>query len=244
MNFEFNLFSLFFVILIIYLTVAAPVLGYFELKKLKKFESTSENKKLKEYNHIIIWSWVPVILIVLQIPLSDMTLTNLGNRWITINPNNLSNWIVIPFIVVCLIYFLYNVYLIIVLKTDNKVRTEASKKIPDDVKLLLPVTKQEKKRWVYVALTAGITEEIVYRGYLFFAFAFLFPSLSIFYTLLISTILFGIGHLYQGKEAVKPVIIGLLFGFSYIVFDSIIPVMVLHITQDLVVTDLIDNEQA
>lgn len=242
MNFELNLFSVFFVILMIYLTVAAPVSGYFELKKLKKFESSSENKKLKEYRHIIIWSWIPVILIFLQIPLSDMTPGNLGFRWITINPNAFSNWIVIPFIVVCLIYFLYNVYLIINLKTDEKVRAEASKKLPDDVMLLLPVTKREKKTWVYVALTAGITEEIVYRGYLFFALEFLFPSLSIFYTLLISTVLFGIGHLYQGKEAVKPVILGLLFGFSYIIFDSIIPVMLLHITQDLVVTDLIDGQ--
>lgn len=241
MNITFDFFFVFFIILMIYLAVVAPVTGYLGHKKLKR--SVGIPNKINEYKHLILWSWLPVFFICLLLPLPDTSLSNLGFRWINLNKSSISNWVVIPFITLCLIYFFYNIYLIVILKIDIKVRAEASKKLPDDIKLFLPVTKQEKNKWVQVALSAGITEEVIYRGYMFFALAYFFPSISIVYILLISTVLFGVGHIYQGKEVIKPVILGLLFGFAYIVFDSIIPVMVLHATQDLVVTDLLTDEK-
>jgi len=32
---------------------------------------------------------------------------------------------------------------------------------------VLPVTQKEKQKWRFVAFSAGITEELLYRGYLF-----------------------------------------------------------------------------
>lgn len=242
MNFEINFFFVLFVLLMLYLAVIAPVSGYLEQNKLKRIVSHSTNQKVKGYQSTIFWSWIPVMLILLLLLFSDITLGNIGFRWININTSALNKWIVIPFIVLCVIYLFYNVYLIIMLKNNKKARLEASKNLPEYAKTLFPITRLEKKTWIYVALTAGITEEIVYRGYLFFAFALIFPSLSIFHVLLISTFIFGIGHIYQGKEVFKSTILGLVFGFSYIIFDSIIPIIVLHSVQDLVVTNLIDEE--
>jgi Ca2+/Na+ antiporter len=68
-----------------------------------------------------------------------------------------------PFIALCLIYLFYNVYLIIILKINKKARLEASMKLPEYAKTLFPITRLEKKTWIFVALTAGITEEIVYQ---------------------------------------------------------------------------------
>lgn len=242
MNFEINFFFVLFVLLLIYLVMIAPISGYLEHNKLKREESRGTNKKLKAYQSTIIWSWIPVILILLLLLFSDVTFSNIGFRWINIYTSTLNKWIVIPFIALCLIYLFYNVYSIIILKFNKNARLEASKKLPEYAKTLFPITRLEKKTWIFVALTAGITEEIIYRGYLFFAFSFIFPSLSLFYVLLISTFIFGIGHIYQGKEVVKPTILGLVFGFAYIIFDSIIPIIVLHSVQDLVVTNLIDEE--
>lgn len=67
-----------------------------------------------------------------------------------------------------------------------------------------------------------------------------FPSLSIVYILFITTIIFGIGHAYQGKEVIRSTIIGLFMGIFYIVFDSIIPIAILHIAQDLIVRDILE----
>ncbi|MDD3308126.1 MAG: hypothetical protein PHO29_13660 [Acetobacterium sp.] len=38
----------------------------------------------------------------------------------------------------------------------------------DEVTALLPVTKKEKQVWVFTAVTAGITEELLYRGFFFY----------------------------------------------------------------------------
>lgn len=241
MNFEINSFSVVFIVLILYLLVIVPVSGYIEYKKLNQNKSDEPDRKLREYRHTIIWSWIPVVLIVILLPSTNETLSNIGFRWININASGFSKWVVIPFLVLCLVYLLYNIYSIIVLNISKEARAQASKNIPEQIKTFLPKTKEEKKAWVFVALSAGFTEEIVYRGYFFFAFGLLFPTLSIFYILLISTVLFGIGHIYQGKEVIKPTILGLIFGFSFIIFDSIIPVIVMHIVQDLVITNLVDE---
>jgi len=241
MNFEISFFLVVFVVLLLYLAVIAPVTGYIEHKKLKQSLEDGLNTKLSVYRHTILWSWIPVVVIILLIPFSELTLNDLGFRWIDLNASSLSYWVVIPTITLFFLYFLYNVYSIILLKTSQKARLESSKNLPEYVEALLPITSQEKRTWVYVASSAGITEEIVYRGYLFFALGFLFPALSIFQVLLISTLLFGLGHVYQGKEMIKPTLLGLFFGFSYILFDSLFPIIVLHIAQDLVVTDLLEK---
>ncbi len=243
MNFEIGFFPVVFVVLILYLAVVAPVAGYIEHKKLKQNLADGLNKKLSVYRHTILWSWIPVMVIILLIPFSELTLYGLGFRWINLKASSLSYWIVIPTITLFFLYLLYNVYSIILLKTNQKARFEASQNLPEYVKALLPITNQEKRTWVYVAFSAGITEEIVYRGYLFFALGVLFPSLSVFLILLISTFLFGLGHVYQGKEMVKPTVLGLFFGFSYILFDSLIPIIILHVAQDLVVTYLLEKEE-
>jgi membrane protease YdiL (CAAX protease family) len=243
MNFEVSFFFVVFVVLLFYLAVIAPVTGYIEHKKLKQSLVDGLNKKLSVYRQTILWSWIPVLIIVFLIPFSQLTINNLGFRWIDLTASTLSYWIVITGVTLFSLYLLYNIYSIILLKTSKKARLEASKNLPEYVKSLLPITSQEKKTWVYVAFSAGITEEIVYRGYLFFALGFLFPSLSIFHILLISTLLFGLGHVYQGREMVKPTILGLFFGFSYILFDSLFPIIILHVAQDLVVTDLIEKKE-
>lgn len=115
--------------------------------------------------------------------------------------------------------------------------------IPDEVKVLLPVTKKEKQVWVFTAVTAGITEELLYRGFFFYLMGEIFPGLNIFIILGISALIFGIGHIYQGfSETLTPTLMGILFGLFYITFGTIIPCIILHTLQDLCATDMI-NEQ-
>jgi hypothetical protein len=56
-------------------------------------------------------------------------------------------------------------------------------------------------------------------------------------------VVFGIGHIYQRKEVYKPLLAGIYFGFLYIVLGSVIPVIIVHTLQDLVVTNLIEEPQ-
>jgi membrane protease YdiL (CAAX protease family) len=242
MNLEINSFLVIFIIMMISLSIVYPISGYIQQKKLKKRISDGGYNKIKWYRDTIIWSWIPVLLILLLIPLSNMTLGNIGIKWINIGTLLLNNWIKYSLVGLYFIYFSYNVYSIIVLKYSKKSRSIAAASIPDNFRIFFPITKREKRTWDFVAISAGITEEIIYRGYLFYALGIIFPNISLILILLISTIAFGIGHIYQGKEAIRPTLIGFIFGIFYIVFNSIIPIIIIHIAQDFVVRYILDEE--
>lgn len=78
--------------------------------------------------------------------------------------------------------------------------------------------------------TPGVTEEIIYRGFLIFAFAFLFPHLSIWLIILLASLLFGLAHTYQGliTGVLRTTIFGMLFSILYIALGSILPLIVFH----------------
>ena len=243
MNLEINSFLVIFIILIISLSIIYPISGYIQQKKLKKSISDGGYNKIKWYRETIIWSWIPVLIIVLLFPLSNMTLKNIGVKWIYIGASSLNNWIKYLLIGLYFLYLLYNIYSIIILKYNKKSRSITAATIPNDFRLFFPITSKEKSIWDFVAISAGITEEIIYRGYLFYALGIIFPHISIILILLITTIIFGIGHIYQGKEAIKSTLIGFILGIFYIVFNSIIPLIIIHIAQDLVVRDILDEEE-
>lgn len=242
MQLEINFFLIIFISLIILLTVYFPISGHFAIKKLKKGPADGGYNKSKLYRETIIWLWIPVFLILLLIPISGTDLNSIGIKWIDLDANSLNKWVVYPSIGLYILYLLYNIYLILVLKYNKESRVKASQGISDDYRLFFPITKNEKHLWSYVSFSAGIAEEIIYRGYFFYALAVLFQGLSLIQILFITTLLFGIGHIYQGTKVIKPTIIGLIYGIFYLVFDSVLPVIIIHVTQDLVIRDILDDE--
>ena len=240
---EFNFFLIIFILLIIILTILYPILGAKEIKKLKRRKIDGDtNEKVKFYRETIIWSWIPLLLIFLLIPISGVSLADIGVKWIKIDTSSLSKWIVFPVIGFYLLHLFQNIYYIIILKSNKERREKVAKDIPYEYMWFLPITIKEKRVWSYVSISAGITEEILYRGYFFFALAVLFPVLSIIHILIITTLIFGIGHIYLGKEVIKSTLLGLVFGVYYIIFASVVPVIIIHIAQDLVIRDMIKEE--
>jgi membrane protease YdiL (CAAX protease family) len=243
MNFELNYFLIVFIILLIILTILYPIIGAKEVKKLKQsYANGNTNIKVKFFRESIISSWIPIILIFSLIPISDVSLADIGLKWNPIYNFSLSKWIVYPVIGFYLLHLFQNIYHIIVFKSNTKKREKVAKNIPGDYKWFLPITNKEKQVWSYLSISAGITEEILYRGYFFFALAIIFPALNLVSILLITTLIFGIGHIYLGKEVIKSTLLGLIFGIYYIAFDSVIPVIIIHIAQDLVIRDIIVEE--
>ena len=225
------------------MTVFFPISGYISVKKLKKSIADGDHsKKIKFYRETIFWSWIPLLLVFLVIPISGKSINDIGIKWINIDTSSLSSWVVYPTIGFYILYLLYNVYSIIIFKSNKESRAKAAKGSLADFKWLLPISQKEKQVWSFVSISAGITEEILYRGYMFYALAIFFPILSLIHILLITTLIFGIGHIYLGKEGIKSTILGLIFGIFYIVFDSVIPIIIIHAAQDLVVRDIFEEE--
>lgn len=241
MEITLNFFLIIFILILILLIIYYPISGYYEIKRLKN-QSSNSNEKIKFYHNTIIWAWVPILLIFSLIPLSELSLNDIGIKWVNFDTSTLPKWFLYTSIGLYIIHLIQNIYSIIVFKYHKKSRDKVAQSISEDHKWFLPINQREKQLWTRVSISAGITEEILYRGYLFFALETIFPSLSIIFILLISTLIFGIGHIYLGKDVIKSTFIGFLFGVYYIAFDSVFPIIIIHIAQDLVIRDLFNED--
>ena len=99
------------------------------------------------------------------------------------------------------------------------------------VAFMLPRTRQDETWFIVLSITAGFCEELLYRGYLAWLFS---PWLGKAGALVAVTILFGIGHLYQGRKgAVRATIAGAVMAAIVLVTGSLIPGMIAHALIDI-----------
>ena len=97
--------------------------------------------------------------------------------------------------------------------------------------LLVPMTDVEARWWIALSITAGVCEEILYRGYLGFYLAAHMPMWAV---AVCASVFFGLAHLYQGpKNAGRTLMAGFLFWGTYLLTGSIVPGMVLHAFIDI-----------
>jgi len=98
---------------------------------------------------------------------------------------------------------------------------------------ILPQSPAELLPYLGLAITAGLCEEFLYRG---FAMAALSRAgLPVWGVVLLSSVLFGLAHLYQGRGGLlSTLVIGTVFGTARIAYDGMVPVMVWHFAVDAV----------
>jgi membrane protease YdiL (CAAX protease family) len=102
---------------------------------------------------------------------------------------------------------------------------------------IMPRTRMESAGFVLLACTAGISEEFVYRGFVFAVFTKVFvTSLSpILLAMIVSSVWFAFAHLYQGKRGiVTTFIVGMIFVVIRFWSGNLVPVMIAHAAIDLV----------
>ena len=98
---------------------------------------------------------------------------------------------------------------------------------------LLPHTRTERIAFVFVSLTAGICEEVVFRGFLIAALTPAFGN--IVPAVVASCVLFGVLHSYQGIiGGVRAGILGFALAIPYAVTGSLLPSMIAHTLIDVV----------
>ena len=109
--------------------------------------------------------------------------------------------------------------------------------VPDFMRKLaervLPRSTMEFAPYCALAITAGVCEEFLYRG---FAMAVLSRAGIVpWAVVLISSVLFGLAHTYQGKSGIfGTTLMGLVFGIARLLLQSLVPVIVWHSVVDLV----------
>ena len=102
----------------------------------------------------------------------------------------------------------------------------------------MPVNFREFYSYCFLSFTAGVTEEIIFRGYLInyiLAFGDSNGYLEVCLAMVIPSLIFGVIHIYQGFEAVQKIVIGgLIFGAIYYYSQSLVLVIIFHILVDVI----------
>lgn len=231
-----------FATVIILMAVVYPTTGYIQNKRFKNNFPTTNYNKVEWYKASIIWSWIPSLIIIPILLLSGHSLKELGFVLPSAHINNTPPTLFYIALCMSALYFAYNMYCMVSFRISESVRAHHSQKISYLIKSILPVTAKEKQMWVLLSITAGITEEILYRGYLFFVLFLMFGKIHPALVIGASSLLFAIGHIYQGKEVIKPALAGLFLCLIFYFTGSLYVVIILHIFQDLVAKDLLKEE--
>ena len=128
----------------------------------------------------------------------------------------------------------YLIYSVASAATSVKARQSLRRQIENagDVDLIRPETSPEYARFRYLAVTAGITEEIIFRG-------FLIGTLSLFLPLpfaaALSVLIFVLGHAYQGPAGMLRIVpISIVLTTIFVLSGSLWPAIILHAVTDLV----------
>jgi membrane protease YdiL (CAAX protease family) len=98
---------------------------------------------------------------------------------------------------------------------------------------IMPQSRRELIVFFGLAVTAGVCEEFLYRGFAVAVFARL--GLHASAVVAVSSALFGLAHLYQGRGGlVGTMILGIAFGTMRVTYGSLVPVVLWHTAVDVV----------
>ena len=101
------------------------------------------------------------------------------------------------------------------------------------VRLFMPTNASERRLWVMVAVAAGVSEEVTYRGVLFALLWTLTGSALL--AAILASVVFGVSHAVQGwKTAGIITIIALLLHGLVAVSGTLYPAIVAHAVYDIV----------
>ncbi len=120
------------------------------------------------------------------------------------------------------------------LKLTRSARAEVREAVETqlrNIEPILPHTRPEMLHFSGVALTAGLCEEVLYRGFLIWYLALLVPFAA---AVAVSALLFGMAHAYQGVRGVLQTgLVGLALGLLYVLTGSLWVPMAVHAFVDL-----------
>ena len=216
-----------------FLVVAAPIWDYVDTRRLKQHPDSA--RKIRYYRTLCIWLWVATIVACLAVgfrplftisPAAEEASWLFGHLW--------ARWLVEALIVMFTALALLPVAIVIWKKIKKVPRKWSSADALKSMSFFLPATWAEPRWYALLAITAGICEELLFRGFLLH-YLHTFPfTLSLTLAMLLAAVIFGLQHLYQGLAgAASTVVMALLVSLLFLLTGNLLLPMLLHAAIDL-----------
>jgi membrane protease YdiL (CAAX protease family) len=218
------------VVLVAFLGVGQPVLSWWSHRRfrraLRRDRPADPVARRQRYRRTAVTEWLLVLVVVAVVVAEPgLRLGQLGLRW----PGLAGA--AAPFSVVGLLGLVATVAVYLVVRRRLPAAAPAG---AEAVLALLPRTFAERRAFVGLAVTAGICEETLYRGFLIAVAGALLPGLGVVELVAVSAVLFGLAHLYQGPLGVLGTgVLGGCLAVLYLGSGSLLLPACYHILLDL-----------
>lgn len=217
--------SLVDLILLFVLFVAQPIHGYFEGRRYAAWEKAGRSiDRVRFYRHTTWVEWAFLAVLGAAWFALGRSVEDLG----FVAPGGRGFWIGVVVLVIMtgvLLYMWRNTR-----KASDTEKNEQTGYLGDIAKYV-PRTAEELRGFFRVSITAGIVEEIVYRGFVLW---FLAQFMPLWAAVIVSSFAFGLAHIYQGANgAARAGLMGLAFAVFYIGTGSIWLPIIAHALLDI-----------
>ncbi len=216
--------TLFTLIILLLLAVVDPLLGVQDYRLLlRRTREGVADVRVKFYKDYLMWLWPLTIGLLAWWLLSGKGLQSIGlipvadgRQWVAIGVG--------VFAILAQVIYLETV-------SRNADGLTKVKEQMGALSNLAPQTRTEDRLFGMVSITAGVCEEILYRGLLL---ATLVSLVGTWPAVAISSLIFGLGHAYQGISGiVKTGLVGLVLALLTVSSGSLFIAIVLHAVVDL-----------
>jgi len=214
-------------LLVLFLIIAVPFRGARRYRILIRRIDRHPELRARFYVQGMLFQWlmcIPLAVIMLGLAWAP---SRLGLQ----APANLWLWGSVALVLVLVIYA--QVFYIRRVASTADGRSQLRRSMSGPLHML-PRTRKERGLWILLSLTAGICEEVFYRGFLPAYLMYIFPGVPFLLAIVIAAVLFGMGHIYQKLIGVLGTgVMGLLFGFLYFFTGSLFLPMIVHALFDM-----------
>lgn len=193
---------------------------------LRKLQAGVAGVRLREYREIIVIQWLLVIGLFWLWQRATRPLAETGLLW----PEGWRLWASIALALAGCAFFASQVYAV---ANTAKAREQVRKQLGTlpEVTDLIPRSAGEARWFVALSITAGICEEILYRGFLLF---YLKAFTGHWIAVALAVVVFCAGHFYQGVTGMlRAGMMGALLMGVYLLTGSLLAPVVLHIATDI-----------
>jgi len=222
------------------------LLGWFSDRRDKRrlLESGRPDPRLPIYNRTIGALWLLALICFASWMAAGFTLSELGFRQTAPGWRTIASWGAVS---AGAAYMLWSVFKV---ATSRRARVDVRRQFAraGDLELIRPSTPAEHARFRWVSLTAGITEEIIFRGFLIGVLALAMP---VWLAAVLATAAFVLVHIYQGPAGMLRILpVSALLAVIFVIGGSLWPVMILHALVDAIsggivaITDRFEAEDA
>jgi membrane protease YdiL (CAAX protease family) len=218
-----------FVLILVFLGVLVPWRGNTRMKSLMKKPELTSADRLSLYKSTIFFQWIIVAIVVWRCAARSVSLEELGIA--AGNPWQIAWITVVVSGILCLNQ-------VVGLRRIAGVPSDKRGPLFEITAKIMPRTSSETFVYAALACTAGISEEFLYRGFVFMAFVrtivnFGPPNVG---AVILSSAWFSLAHVYQGRRGmITTFVVGIMFSSILIWTGSLIPAIVAHAGIDLVV---------